>query len=283
MGADHTEAAQVREEATARRTLRLELEYDGAGFHGWQVQPGLRTVQGELTRALERVLGHSVRVQGASRTDAGVHARGQVASVDTTSALPVERIEGALRRWLAPDLSVCSVREAAPGFNARFDAIGKRYRYRLLVGRAPSALERHWAWHVRSSLDPAAMRQAAARLLGTHDFRSFARTSDPRPSVRTLRHFSITERGRIMRLDIEGDGFLYNMVRTIAGTLVEVGRGRREPAWVDEVLAARDRRAAGPTAPPQGLFLMRVFYPADRLTCEPSAAGASNDRARDRL
>ncbi|GIW72890.1 MAG: tRNA pseudouridine synthase A [Planctomycetota bacterium] len=250
----------MREQLHAERTLRLTVAYDGTDFHGWQEQPGLRTVAGELRAALERVLRHPVALQGASRTDAGVHARGQVASLRTRSRLPCERLLGALWAALPPDLAVCDLVEAPPDFDARFSARAKHYRYRILCGRAPDPLERRTSWHVRGALDVERLRQAAALLVGTHDFRGFARASDRRPSVRTLYRFAVEEHGRIIVLDVEGDGFLYTMVRAMAGTLVEVGLGRRPVECVREVLARRQRALAGPTAPPHGLCLERVFY-----------------------
>ncbi|RME72482.1 MAG: tRNA pseudouridine(38-40) synthase TruA [Planctomycetota bacterium] len=263
MAADHT-AQPPRDEAPRR--LRLQIEYDGAAFHGWQRQPAVRTVQGELEKVLTRLLREPVHLVAASRTDAGVHARGQVASFETSSDWPVERLEGALWRHCPPDVTVLRVEPAPPGFHARFDARGKWYRYRILEGRAPAALERGRSWHVRSALDVEAMQRAADRIVGTHDFRGFAASSERRPGVRTLHRVRVHRRERIVRIDVEGDGFLYNMVRTIAGSLVEVGRGRRSPDWIEQPLRTRDRRLAGPTAPACGLYLMRVDY-------EPAATG----------
>ena len=250
------------------RTLKLTVRYDGTDFHGWQVQPGLRTVQGVLAEACARILRHEVKPAGAGRTDAGVHAQGQVASLETESPHPCEKILGGLNAVLPDDVSVGTVEEVEAGFNARFSARSKWYRYRILAVRSRDPIEHRYAWHVPSSLDVERMQFAASGLCGTHDFRSFARQSaresapdEPeRSTVRTLYSVDASRVGNIMTLDVRGDGFLYNMVRTIAGTLVEVGRGKRPVTFPADALAARDRSAAGPTAPPQGLFLMEVHY-----------------------
>jgi tRNA pseudouridine38-40 synthase len=250
------------------RILKLTLAYDGTDFHGWQAQPGLRTVQGVLAEACERILRHPARPSGAGRTDAGVHARGQVASLETESALPLDKIGRAVAAVLPDDVALVAIDEAPPGFDARFSARGKWYRYRILDARRRDPFERRTAWLVDAALDEGAMREAGAALVGTHDFRSFAKTdartaapeADEQATVRTIHALDAHREGPIMTLDVRGDGFLYNMVRAIAGTLVEVGRGRRPATFARDALLARDRGAAGPTAPPQGLFLMEVFY-----------------------
>ncbi len=243
------------------RSLKLTLEYDGTDFSGWQRQPGRRTVQGALEEALRTVLRHDVEVAGAGRTDAGVHALGQVASLETPSDLPPSKIRAALNGVLPDDVAVLAVEEAPEGFNARFAARAKHYRYRILEGPVRRPLELRHAWHCRHALDLERMRLAAARLVGTHDFRAFAREPDTRAStVRTLFALDARRDGFILSLDVKGDGFLYNMVRALAGTLVEVGRGKLAPESVDAVLLARDRAAAGPTLPARGLFLVEVEY-----------------------
>lgn len=271
---------------SAPRVLRLTVEYDGAQFAGWQIQPDARTVQGELERALAVVLREQVRAQGASRTDAGVHALGQVASVETTSTVGCDRLRGGLDALLPEDVGVLEVAEAPPGWSARFAARGKHYRYRVLDRRAKSPAEARTSWHVTGGLDVDAMQAAAAHLVGTHDFTTFATKADldvGRPTVRTLHAVRVARQPAgawgdvpgaprpIVAIDVFGDHFLHKMVRTIAGTLVQVGRGRRAPGSIPAALAARDRRAAGQAAPPQGLFLMRVFYEDAPL----EAAGAS--------
>ncbi len=246
------------------RTLVLEIAWHGAAFHGWQRQEGCPTVQGELERAWTAVTGERVPIEGASRTDRGVHALGQVAHLRTASPLPLERVRPALNAHLPEAVVVRRAAEAAPGFHARFGARGKRYLYALWNAPVrPVILRGLVAWE-RRSLDPGRMREAAARLQGRHDFAAFQGAGSPREdTVRHLRAIRIrAHRGRILFL-VEGDGFLYRMVRNLVGTLLEVGRGARGPAWVESVLAGRDRRRAGPTAPAEGLYLYRVLYPQD--------------------
>lgn len=245
------------------RTLRLVLEYDGTHFAGFQIQPGRRTVQGELEAALARITQETIRVVAAGRTDAGVHARGQVVSFRTGSPLPVERLHRALLALLPADITVHRVQEMPPGFHARRDARRRLYRYTILNRPVRPAIGRQYVWHVPDPLDVAAMQAACRYLIGTHDFAAFAGLSSGRRGRRTERTVYRADLWReqaAVIFEIEANAFLPQMVRTIVGTLVEIGRGRREPAAMAAILAARDRRAAGPTAPPQGLCLMRVWY-----------------------
>jgi tRNA pseudouridine38-40 synthase len=243
--------------------FRLTLEYDGAGFAGWQVQAGgLRTVQGVLHAALERIAGHPCRASGASRTDAGVHAEGQVASVELATGLGAEALGRSLNGVLPGDLAVVAAAEADPRFDARRAARAKLYRYRIWNGASPSPLRAARTHRVFTPLDLAAMRRAASHLLGSHDFRSFqAARSAPGSSVRRLARVDVEgeTRGEV-RIEVEGDAFLRHMVRILVGTLVEVGIGRRDPDGIPAVLAARERSRAGPTAPARGLCLVRVEY-----------------------
>lgn len=244
--------------------FRLILEYDGTGFEGWQAQPhGHRTVQGVLEEALARVTGaKDPRVTGAGRTDAGVHAEGQVAGVELETELAAERLGRALNGVLPDDLAVAACEPAPEGFHARYDARSKLYRYRIWNGAARSPLRAAHSHWVASRLDLAAMREAAAPLVGRHDFASFqAAGSDVRSSERSLTRLDVAgePRGEI-DLWVAGDGFLRQMVRILAGTLVEVGLGRTPAAAVSEILAARDRTRAGRTAPARGLTLVRVDY-----------------------
>ncbi|HEY8368249.1 MAG TPA: tRNA pseudouridine(38-40) synthase TruA, partial [Thermodesulfobacteriota bacterium] len=231
------------------RTLKLTVEYLGAGFAGWQAQAsGRRTVQGVLAEAVARVTGERVAVHGAGRTDAGVHALGQVASlVLERSTLAPDALRDALNAVLPADVSVRAVEEAHAGFHARKDAAGKRYRYLILVSPARSPFWEGRAWHRRGPLDLDAMRRAASGLVGTHDFSAFrAAASEARSAVRTVSRLTIDadpEVERLVRVEIEGDGFLTHMVRIIVGTLVEVGRGKMPAERVAEILAGRDRRA----------------------------------------
>jgi len=246
-------------------TWRLVLEYDGAPFAGWQRQPGQLTVQGELERALSTILREPVGVTGAGRTDAGVHALGQVASFSTTAVITSERLRRGVTALVRPHVAVRAVRPAADAFNARFDARGKRYRYRLLVRDAPSPLNAATSWHLPWRLDRAAMDAAGRALLGTHDFAAFrAADCERRSTIRTLGRVDLVDGPEgIVDLVVEGDGFLKNMVRILAGTLVAVGQGRIDAARLDRALTTGDRRLTGQTAPPHGLTLVEVFYPPD--------------------
>jgi tRNA pseudouridine38-40 synthase len=243
-------------------TLRFTLEYDGAAFEGWQVQPRRRTVQGELEKALRRVTGKRCALIGAGRTDAGVHAEGQVASARVTTRLAPDALRRALNAELPKDLVVLALAPAPAGFHARRDAGAKHYRYRIWNAPTRSPLRERTHWNVRTPLDLAAMRAAAAALVGTRDFAALrASGGSAKTSVRTLARLEIAgESGVEIALDFEGSGFLRHMVRNAVGTLVEVGRGRRSPASLAGVLAGGDRRAAGPTAPAHGLTLIEVRY-----------------------
>lgn len=251
--------------ATGMRSLKLTLAYDGTRFAGWQYQPGRVTVQGTLEEAIQQVTGERTRIRASSRTDAGVHALGQVAGWQTSSALEEASLQRALNARLPDDVVVLDVAAAPEGFHPTRDAIRKRYRYVIDDGRLRNPFERAYSWHYRTRLDVEAMDRAGRALVGRHDFRSFESNGSPRPdSVRTMEEVSVRREpaGSATRIVVEtqADGFLYNMVRAIVGTLVEVGRGVRQPDWVASVLAARSRSSAGPTAPPQGLFLVRVDY-----------------------
>jgi tRNA pseudouridine38-40 synthase len=243
-------------------TYRLILEYDGAPFAGWQIQPGQRTVQGEVTRALSVALRHEVKVQGAGRTDAGVHALGQCASFSSEVEIVPERLRAAVSGLCKPGISAVSVDVVPDAFNARFDAKGKHYRYQLLCRPAPSPLLMATTYHVTAALDRAAMQTAAAMLAGTHDFAAFrAVDCERKTTVRTLTRVEIVERFPVLSIEVEGDAFLKNMVRILAGTLVDVGRGRRTVEDVAAALRTGDRECAGVTAPARGLTLVSVHYP----------------------
>jgi len=247
------------------RTLKLTLAYDGTAYAGWQVQPGQKTLQGVLEEALEKITGRPVRTMASGRTDAGVHALGQVVSFRTESRLRADVLRRALNAELPEDVAVLEAADAPDGFHAIRDALRKRYRYVIHDGPVRDVFSRRYCWSFGRRLDAQAMDQAAAGLLGTHDFSSFQTSGAPRrSSVRTIREISV-RRGRqdqqdLLILEVEADGFLYNMVRAIVGTLVEVGRGAKGQNWPAEVLQAADRRAAGQTAPPRGLFLVGVDY-----------------------
>jgi len=247
------------------RTIKLTLCYDGTTFHGWQVQPKQRTVQETVEQAIATVTSESIRIIASGRTDAGVHALGQVVSFDTTSSMAPETLQRALNAGLPEDVQILDLRDATPGFHALRDSLKKRYRYQLQDGAEIDIFRRRWCWHHKHSLNVRAMSTAALHLLGRHDFSSFESTGAKRPdSIRTIHDIHVqresTPHQNRLSVEVEADGFLYNMVRAIVGTLVEVGRGVQEPDWMLHVLEEKNRHIAGPTAPPQGLFLRRVDY-----------------------
>jgi tRNA pseudouridine38-40 synthase len=244
-------------------TFRLTLEYDGTDFAGWQSQKqGERTLQGTLAAVLAEIAGQPVRVTGAGRTDAGVHAEGQVAAVTLATRLDAATLARALNAKLPADLAVVAVCPAADGFDPRREARSKLYRYAIWNGVAPSPLRRRRFHHVREPVDVATMRSAAVALVGRHDFASFqAAGSAVGSTIRSLTRASVEGEARgDVRFELEGDGFLRHMVRNVVGTLLEIGLGRREPSSLPTLLAVRDRTRAGPTAPACGLTLVRVDY-----------------------
>ncbi len=276
------------------RTFKLTLAYDGTRYHGWQAQPRVPTVEGYLLAAWQRITGETPELDGSSRTDAGVHALGQVASVRSETKLSPQVLRRALTAELPDDVVVLAVEQAGDQFHAIRDTLRKRYRYWLYDGQTLDPFWRKYCWHVRHRLDEQAMQSAAQHLVGRHDFLSFE-TQGPhtRSSVRTIFSLQVVRGGAgqgggptagpghtsddLVMLEVSGDGFLYNMVRSITGTLVEVGRGRRTTAWVAQVVAARNRRAAGMTAPAQGLFLVDIDYPPTATVDNTWTASASLD------
>lgn len=255
-------------------TLVLKVGYRGAGFSGFAAQEGQRTVAGELVRALETLLRRPVEIACAGRTDAGVSAVAQHVSLPVTrgewEGLTARRLLWSLTALTPPDISVMGAWRAAPGFSARFDALGRRYRYRIKCGSQPVLLADH-VWWLRDGLDVGAMGRAARALVGEHDFRSFCKKSsaEGRRTFRCLTGCAVSrqvEAGEeLVCVDVAANAFLHNMVRIVVGTLVEVGAGRRPESWVADVLAACDREAAGPTAPPEGLTFVEVQYPPSAL------------------
>lgn len=244
-----------------RRKIKLTVQYDGYDYHGWQIQPGKRTIQGELSEAISNLVGHKIIIHAASRTDASVSALGQVAVFEVNSPIPIENFAGAINDRLPPEIVVTSAEPADKEFNVMGSVTSKLYRYTICTAPDRPVLNIRHCWHIPRELDVAAMDQAAKLLVGTHDFKSFAAAKDKRESsVRTIFSCGVTAESQSVYIDVEGDGFLYNMVRNIVGTLVEVGIGRMASERITEILDARDRTAAGPIAPPQGLCLMRVDY-----------------------
>lgn len=243
------------------RRFKLILEYDGTAYHGWQVQPALPTIQGVLQAALSRIAGVPVQVTGAGRTDAGVHALGQVASLAADLRLDALTLRRALNASLPRDIAVCHAEEAPPDFDARRSARSKTYHYTLLRRDYPSALLSRRTLFVPYPLDQEAMARASRLLIGTHDFSAFrARSCTARTPVRTVLDASWRIAGDLWRFEITANAFLQHMVRIVVGTLLEVGRGRRDPVEVEAALASRDRRRAGRTLPPHGLCLVEVQY-----------------------
>ena len=244
------------------RTLVLKIEYDGTGFLGWQLQPEGRTVQGVLEAAIQKILQAEIRATAAGRTDAGVHATGQVVHFRTDSDMVVDRLKKGLNGVLPTDVRVLEAVQATDDFHARFSAVGRRYVYRII--RRPSAVRRHFAWHVAYPLDVGAMRRACAPLVGTHDFTSFCQaTSTADGTVCEVRELDWIDEADELHLHIEANRFLHHMVRTIVGTAVAIGRGRWPESVMREMLEAKDRRAAGANAPAHGLCLEAVRYPSE--------------------
>jgi len=241
--------------------IKVVLEYDGSGFSGWQQQARGRTVEAELKRALKAVTAQDLKVYAAGRTDAGAHAEGQVVSFQTDGRISPLRLVAALNAKLPADVAVLSGEEVSDEFHARYSARWRRYRYRYLDRPSRPALERGRCWHIRGALDVDAMSAAAKALVGKHDWTSYCSASEPVDArVREMRSARVVRRGDVVELELVAEGFLRGLARSIAGALAEVGRGRRPPEWVGEVLEARDRTKAAKTAPAGGLTLMEVIY-----------------------
>lgn len=264
------------------KNILLTIEYDGSRFSGWQRQPKQRTVQGELERVLSVLCGQAVQIAGTSRTDAGVHACGQRATLRGEFGIPTERIPLAAnhllaggKRGAAGDIRILEAKEMPEDFHARFNCVGKTYRYRIYNGNEPDLFQRDYCYWLESPLDAEKMRRGAEFLTGTHDFRCFmaAGGQEPETTVRTIFGFTLEERdaaagyagrgardGREIVFRVTGDGFLYNMVRILTGTLAEIGAGKKSPEEMREIILSKDRRRAGHTAPPQGLYLEKIYY-----------------------
>jgi len=243
------------------RRLVLWIEYDGTEFHGWQIQPGQRTVQSEIESALAQMCGEDIRIIASGRTDAGVHGLRQVAHFDTSTDLEPKKFRLGLNSLLEKDVSIIDSREAKEPFHAQFDAVRKTYRYRILTREGPSALRRSQVWHHSKGLDLARMQEAAGHFVGERDFASFCPEKIGASStIRKMDRLEVFEVGDEVWVEVTAEGFLRFMVRTIVGTLAEVGRGERSPDSMPEVLKARDRKRAGMRAPAHGLYLVEVEY-----------------------
>ncbi len=241
--------------------LLITLRYDGTAYHGWQVQPNATTVQEKLQDAVEAVTGVRAGVTGCSRTDAGVHADMFCCAIDTASALRGDKLASALNFHLPPDIAVYAVREVTADFHPRYHACGKRYVYRIWNGTQRHPVYDNYALHRKGRLNEELLNRAAAEYIGTHDFAAFcAAGSDVQDTVRTVRDCRVERQGDLVLFSVEADGFLYNMVRIMVGTLLEIADGRMSPQAIPAILASGARENAGPTAPAKGLCLQEVFY-----------------------
>ncbi|TGU70001.1 tRNA pseudouridine(38-40) synthase TruA [Geomonas terrae] len=244
------------------RNIKLIIEYDGTAYAGWQVQPNALTIQEVVEKALAQMLGERTLLHASGRTDAGVHARGMVACFKTERTIPLRAFREGLNTILPSDIAVRAAAEVPLDFHPRFDAQAKHYRYTMLLDDLRSPLARHTAWRVKGKLDIEAMRAACKVFVGEHDFAAFRGSNcAAKTTVRRIYSMELVQDGRLLHLDINGSGFLKNMVRIITGTLIDVGQGRLSVADVTRLLNGGDRQKAGMTVPPQGLCLMQVFYP----------------------
>lgn len=243
------------------KRIMLVVAYDGTSYCGWQVQPNGLSVQEVLNRHLSELLKEPIETIGASRTDAGVHALGNVAVFDTSARMPGEKISYALNQRLPEDIRIQMSREVSPDFHPRFRESRKTYEYRILNRRFPIPTQRFYSHFTYIPMDAKKMREAGKYLVGEHDFKSFCGSgAQVKTTVRTIYDFTVEQEGDMITLRITGSGFLYNMVRILAGTLMEVGSGARSPKEMKSILEARDRNAAGPTAPARGLTLMNIEF-----------------------
>lgn len=246
------------------RNLKLTIAYEGSGFAGWQVQPQQRTIQSEIEAALAIIEERPVKIQGSGRTDAGVHALGQVASVELANRIPIQKLPAAINYRLPPAIRIVSAEEVPADFHARYNAVAKTYEYRIWRGPICPPFIRRYVWHLPYPLDEEGMIAAAPLFAGERDFRSLATNGgqEMETTVRTIFSSRLVREGDQLTYRVRGSGFLYNMVRNIVGTILEVGRGNSAVDDILPILEARDRKLAGPTAPAVGLFLVNVEYPA---------------------
>lgn len=243
------------------KRVMLTVAYDGTNYHGWQIQPNGETIEGILNRCLSVLLGEEIAVIGASRTDSGVHAMGNIAVFDTESPIPAEKMSYALNQRLPEDIRIQKAQEVAPDFHPRHCASRKTYEYRIYNAPFPMPVRRLYSYFTYVPLDIKRMRQGAAYLVGEHDFKSFCSVqAQVESTVRQIDAVEVLQENQEIVIRVSGRGFLYNMVRIIAGTLMEVGRGHIEPEKVEEILRAKDRQAAGPTAPACGLTLIKYEF-----------------------
>lgn len=243
------------------KRIKMTIAYDGTRYSGWQIQPNAITVEGVLTDALSTLLREPVTLIGASRTDAGVHALGNVAVFDTEHPIPAEKISYAVNAYLPEDIRVVESCQVAEDFHPRYDCHDKCYEYHITCGEFAMPMERLYAHHLRKMPDVARMQEAAGHIEGTHDFTSFCSVATPvQDKVRTIHSLTVEKSGQEIVIRVVGNGFLYNMVRIIAGTLIQVGLGEKNPEDIPTILTAMDRQKAGPTAPAKGLRLCYIRY-----------------------
>jgi tRNA pseudouridine38-40 synthase len=243
------------------RTIRFTIGYDGTVYAGWQVQPGKRTIQGEIEKALTLILNEPCHLIGAGRTDAGVHALGQVAHIRVNARIPSESLKKGLNSILPKDISIIEAGDTAPDFHARRHAIAKRYEYKIYRGATRDPFLWPYTWYLPESLDIDKIRACLPLLQGKHDFSSFSvMDRDNKDAVREIKGLELVEEGDHLRFEFMGNGFLRKQIRRMVGTLIDTGRGRFTPEQVSEMLISMDPAKAGPTAPPQGLFLVKVYY-----------------------
>ncbi len=247
------------------RNIKIIIKYLGKNYHGWQKQSGEKTVQGEIEKAAEKVFGQSIYLIGSGRTDAGVHALGQTANFIIKHNIPGDRVLYALNSKLSKDIRIVDSREVPIGFHSRYDAIGKTYQYRIYNDRIINPFFKETTYFIPYNLDYDKMNRAKESFLGEHDFKGFMSTgSSVENTVRTVYNINMSKNDKIIKFDITGTGFLYNMVRIIAGTLIDIGRGRIEEKDLKEIINSRDRKKAGHTGKAEGLFLKKVYYDFNR-------------------
>lgn len=243
------------------RNIRIILEYDGTNYHGWQYQKNALTIQEVVKKAIEKITAEKINLIGASRTDTGVHAYYQVANFKSKTKIPAEKIPYAINSLLPRDITVVEAKDVEQDFHSRYSSKGKRYRYVILNRKFSSPIMRNYCWHINYKLDIEKMKEAADFLIGTHDFSAFkASGSNVKNPIRTVKETTLNKNKDIITFEIEADGFLYNMVRIIVGTLVDIGCHKIEPYMIKNILESKNRNLAGKTSPPQGLYLLKIFY-----------------------
>lgn len=243
------------------KNVKLTIEYDGTNFSGWQIQPNARTIQEDIEKGLKKIIKKQIKINGSGRTDAGVHALGQVANFKDEFTIPIEKIPRALNAVLPDDISIKEAIEVPENFHARYSAKGKRYIYKIYNGQLRSALLRNHAYFTAYTLNVEKMKEAAKHFTGEHDFKGFmASRTSVKNTVRTIYDIKLYEKDNLLIIEAKGNGFLYNMVRIITGTLIDIGRGKIDDKDLPNIIKSCKRERAGHTAPPQGLYLSQVYY-----------------------